>query len=121
MSQVFTLDLPSDVAERAQAVATQTHRRIEEVLLEWIGRAATEIPIEWLPDAEVLALADLQMAPHEQSELSALLAAKGEGTISSEGQERLAALLQLYQAGMIRKAHALKVAVERGLRPPLSS
>lgn len=33
---------------------------------------------------------------------------------------RLDELMHLYRRGLVRKAQALKVAVERGLRPPLS-
>jgi hypothetical protein len=35
MGHVITLDLPSDLARHAQAVAVQSHRRVEDVLLEW--------------------------------------------------------------------------------------
>jgi hypothetical protein len=34
---------------------------------------------------------------------------------------RLEDLLQIYRRGMVRKAQAHKVAVERGLQPPRSS
>ena len=120
MSQIFTIDLPTEVAERAQVVATRTHRRVEEVLLEWLGRAATNIPLEWLPDDEIIAISDLQMAEADQVELHELLAAQREGTLNLTDHARLDALLGLYRAGMIRKSQAMKVAVERGLRPPLS-
>jgi hypothetical protein len=121
MSQVITIDLPTNVAERAQAVATRTHRRVEDVLLEWLGRAATEIPLAWLPDAEILALAHLQLPQAQQTELSQLLQTQREGALSLTDHERLEALLQEYRAGMLRKAEALKIAVERGIHPTLGS
>ena len=120
MSHIITIDLPSDVAERAQVVAMQTHRRVEDVLLEWLGRAATEIPVEWLPNSEILALANAQLSKTKQSALSQLLAAQREGTLSPEERGRLDVLLHEYRTGMVRKAEALKVAVERGIYPSLS-
>lgn len=121
MSKVITIDLPTDVAERAQEVATRTHRRVEEVLLEWLGRAATEIPLAWLPDAEILTLADAQLPAIKQDALSQLLEAQREGTLSAADRIQLDMLLQEYREGMVRKAEALKVAVERGIRPSLSN
>ena len=120
MSETVTLEVPDQLAERARAVAAQTHRPLEEVLLEWLARVAADVPVEDLPDAEVLALRDLQMDAAEQAELSALLARQREGEISDDERGRLDALMDSYRHGMVRKAWALKVAVDRGLQPPLS-
>ena len=109
--------LPADVAQRAQAVADVTHRPVEDVLLEWLGRAATDIPIESLPDDQVLTLADLEVRPDEQREMDALLARQREGLLDDSARLRLDQLLSAYRRGRVQKAHALKVAVERGLRP----
>ncbi len=46
MSERVTLELPEDVARRAREVATETDRRLEEVLMDWIGRAASSITEE---------------------------------------------------------------------------
>jgi hypothetical protein len=120
MGHIVTLDLPPDLAQRAAAVAQQTHRQVEDVLLEWLGRAATDVPVESLSDDQVLALCDLEMSKSEQRELSALLARQREGTLNDGARHRLDELMASYRSGMIEKARALKVAVERGLRPPLS-
>lgn len=119
MSTVVTPELPNDLAKRAQQIAEQTRRSVEEVLLDWLGRGATETPVELLTDEQVLALRDVQMSAHEQSELSELLARQREGTLDPDGRDRLDQLLQSYRRGMILKAQAIKVAVERGLQPPL--
>lgn len=55
MSHVVTLDLPSDRAWRVQAVAVQSHRRVEDVLPEWLERAATDVPVGLLSGEQVLA------------------------------------------------------------------
>jgi Uma2 family endonuclease len=62
MSERLRLELPDTLVRSARAVATQTNRRLEEVLLEWLDRAAAEIPVDQLPDDQVLTLRDLQMA-----------------------------------------------------------
>jgi hypothetical protein len=120
MSEIVTLEVPDDLAARARAVAAQTHRPLEAVLIEWLARVADDIPVEDLSDADVLILRDLQMREDEQAELSALLASQREGALSDDERARLDALMQSYRQGMVRKARALKVGVERGLAPPLS-
>jgi hypothetical protein len=120
MSETVTLEVPDQLVERARAIAAQTHRPLEEVLLEWLARVAADVPVEELPDAEVLALRDLQLAEDEQAELSELLACQREGALSGDERMRLEVLMRTYRQGMVRKAQALKVAVDRGLQPPLN-
>jgi len=93
---------------------------MEDVLLEWMDRAAANPPIESLPDEQVLSLCKLQLNPAQQSELSDLLARNRETSLTTADQIRLDELLNEYRRGMVRKAQAIKVAVERGLQPPLS-
>lgn len=121
MGQSVTLDSPPDLAQRAAAVAQQTQRRVEDVLLEWLGRVASDVPVESLPDEQVLALANREMSQREQRELTALLAHQREGTLDDGARARLDELMAIYRRGMVEKARALKVAVERGLRPPLDA
>ena len=72
-----------------------------------------------MSDEEILAAAALQMPENEQSELSDLLADQRENQLTETGRARLDALMEIYQQGMVRKSHALRLAVERGLMPPL--
>ena len=119
MGTVVTLELPRDLAERAQQIAEQTRRSVEEVLLDWLGRGATDAPVELLTNEQVLALRDLQMSADEQAELNDLLERQREGDLDTGGRDRLDYLMKTYRRGMILKAQAIKVAVERGLQPPL--
>jgi len=121
MGETVTLELPEDVVRSAREVATRTQRRLEDVLVDWIDRVATDLPVELLPDEEVLALSEMQMDPKQQEELSDLLARNREGLLNEEEHARLDELMQVYRRGLVRKAQAIKVAVERGLRPPLNS
>ncbi len=121
MSEIVTLELPDVLAQNARSVAAQTQRRIEDVLVEWLDRAATDIPVDALPDDQVLALVDLQLIEAQQAELSDLLAGQREGILDELERSRLAGLMAMYRRGIVRKARATQIAVERALRPRLDS
>jgi hypothetical protein len=116
---LITMGLSDATARLVQQMAEQTGRPPEAIVRELVDRSVAEAPVETLPDAEVLALADMEMREDEQQELAALLDDQREGALSSASRERLAVLMQVYRRGMVRKSEALKVAVLRGLRPPL--
>jgi hypothetical protein len=120
MGERVTLELPEDLARRARAAAAQSQLRFEEALVRWIDRAVAEPPVESLSDADVLALCDGQMDAGQQEELSDLLARNREGQLQGEESGRLDELMRVYRRGLVRKAHALQVAVARGLRPRLA-
>jgi hypothetical protein len=120
MSETVTLEIPDVLAQNARDIAAQTHRRVEDVLVEWLARAATDLPVEQLPDDQVLALRDMDMDDAQQAELSELLARQREGVLTETERAQLDNLMRIYRNGMVRKAQALKVAVDRGLQPPLS-
>jgi hypothetical protein len=48
------------------------------------------------------------------------LARQREGVLTNAERGQLETLMGIYQRGMVRKAQALKVAVDRGLQSPLS-
>lgn len=121
MAEIITLELPEPLARQAKEIAALTDRRLEDVLLEWLDRAITDLPIESLPDAQVLALCDGQLPQEQQTTLSDLLAQSQEEPLNDSEHQQLDELMQIYRSGLVRKAHALQVAVSRGLRPPLSS
>jgi hypothetical protein len=120
MSEIVTLELSEEVARNAKSIAIRTHRRMEEVLVDWIDQVAAELPLEYLSDDQILALCDSQLDTTRQNELSNLLADQREGILSKHKQVRLDELMQMYRRDLVRKAQALKIAVERGLRPPLN-
>ncbi len=120
MNETITLQLPEKVTVTARQVAKQTKRRLEDVLLEWLDRSAEDLPVGMLAEVQVLLLAGAQLAADEQQELSSLLAFNREGTLSARQHVRLDELMQVYRHGLVRKAQALQVAVDRGLLPPLN-
>jgi hypothetical protein len=50
MSEIVTLELPDHVVRSVRAVVERTHRNVEEVLMDWIDQAATEVPVDCLSD-----------------------------------------------------------------------
>jgi len=121
MAESVTLEIPDSIAQQARQLASQTQQRFEDVLLEWLTHSFTDLPIETLPDSQVLALCELQLDEPRQQNLSTLLARQSEGQITSTETQELNFLMKLYRSGMVRKAKALQVAVERGIHPPLSA
>ena len=79
-----------------------------------------ERPMEALSDDEVMALAEIRFTSEQDDEFSDLLYLNREGGLDEKGRERLDEYMEVYKKGMLRKAEALRAAVERGLREPLS-
>jgi hypothetical protein len=119
MSERVILELPELITERARALAHQTQRRFEDILVEWLRHGATDMPLEQLPDDQILSLRDSTMDARQQRQLTRLLARQREGTLSAAQHTQLDTLMGIYRHGMVRKAHALKIAVERGLQAPI--
>jgi hypothetical protein len=120
MTETVTLELPEPLAQQAKEIAALTHRRLEDVLIDLLDRAIADLPIESLSNEQVLALCVLQMPFDQQESLSRLLSRQREESLNLTDTTQLDQLMQIYRRGLIRKARALKVAVERGLRPALS-
>ncbi len=119
MSSLVTLEISEEIANLARGVAVRTNRRLEDVLTELLAHGAKELPIEWLPDETVLALSYGMLPEDQQAELSELLHGNSNGTLTDEEHIHLDELMEIYEEGLLRKAQAIKVAVERGLRPRL--
>ena len=121
MAQSISLDIPDSIVQQAQQLASQTHQRLEDILLEWLTHSFTEHPVETLPDSQILALCNMQLDEQQQETLNILTEKQREEEITSAESQELKFLMRLYRRGLLRKAKALKVAVERGLIPPLSA
>jgi hypothetical protein len=120
MPEIVTLELPDHVVHSAREVAAQTHRRVEDVLVDWMEKAAADVPVDALSDADILRLCDLQLSAPKQDALHDLLARNREGQLDATERPQLDALMQQYRRGLVRKAQAWQVAVTRGLRAPLA-
>ena len=106
MNETVTLELPSELVRKARALAAATNRRLEDAVVDWIGRAVAEPPVESLPDAELLALCDATLKESDQDELSTFLDCLREGSLSEPERGRLEQLMTSYRRGMVLKARA---------------
>ena len=118
MSQSLTLDVPDELATRAQAEAAKQSRPVQAVLVDWLQQAGAD-DLESLPDSQLLNVCDSMMAPTQQVELSELSERNREERLSAADRARFATLMASYQHGLLRKARALRIAVARGLRTSL--
>jgi hypothetical protein len=121
MSRQITIEVSDEVARQASHVAAQTKQRLEDVLAGWLQSLLSEMPVEPLPDDEVTALTELHLPPEQQDALSTLLERNRENTLDDDQRRRLDELMRVYERGLLRKAQALRVALQRGLREPLQA
>ncbi len=129
MATKITLKLPTPLVENAQQYGQMTHCALETVLAEalemmWpsLGNMSEEDPfppVSRLSDSEVLELADSKMDAAQNERLSDLQAIGKSQGLSFAQRLELAALLQIYQLGQLRKSEGLAEAAQRGLRQPL--
>ena len=119
MMTTITLELPEQLAASVQEFAVQTDKPIEDILIEWIRHVASEQPVQFLSDEQVLALCDLTLPAAQQKRLSLLLAKNRENQLAPAEEGQLDKLMKAYRRGLTRKAQAWQEAVKRGLKSPL--
>ena len=126
MSVQVMVALPDQVYRRAVTLARLTSQDVPKLLADTIEISLPSVmtlegtpPVRELSDASVLALADSQMEPDLDKRLSVLLGKQQDGELLEVERRELAALMQAYQEGLLRKAQALAEAVRRGLMETL--
>jgi hypothetical protein len=128
MSTQVVLTLSDDLYERAKQWAALTRRDVPQTLTDTLEIVLTpmleppvgEPPVAAMSDAEVMALAQAQMAAQQGKRLDQLLARQREDQLTAADQSELLALMQRYHRRWIRQSEALAEAVRRGLREPLA-
>jgi hypothetical protein len=120
MSTQVTIQVAEHIMNRAAAVASYKQQSIEEVITHSLEAAPFELPIESLPDAEVLQLAAMKFTPAQQEKFGDLLDRNRENELDATGRRELDQMMRLYEQGLLRKAEALQEAVTRGLMEPLT-
>ncbi|MFO0952932.1 MAG: hypothetical protein U0835_17630 [Isosphaeraceae bacterium] len=121
MSETVTLEIPDELARRARALAASTHRRFEDLVVDGLRQAVEQPDVSSLPDEQLHALCDATLNRLDQERLSTLLADHREGRLSPAETAELDGLMQTYRYGLVLKGKALREAVRRGIRPPLSA
>jgi hypothetical protein len=94
-------------------------QRVERLLGDWFADIDETTPVEQLSDEDVLVLSEARLNYEQTAEMKLLLARRRINQLDRPGRERLEELMTLYQTTLVLRARALKVAVERGIRPPL--
>jgi antitoxin component of RelBE/YafQ-DinJ toxin-antitoxin module len=120
MRELLTIKVSDQVARFASQVATQRDLPVEEVLSDLLESAINELPVDSLSNDEVLALSEMKLSDEQDATLSDLLARQRENQLDNEGRRQLNELMRVYERSLLRKAQALRISVERGLREPLS-
>ncbi len=129
MSTQLIISLPDEIYQRVQQLAQQYNRDVSDILIDTIQlflpllslQSQFQEPISTLSDEQVISLTKLQMETEQDQKLSDLLDQQQAGMLTEIEQLELQALMQVYQAGLLRKATALSEAVKRGLIAPLSA
>ena len=133
MNKPITLNLPEDVYKRAEGLAQLIGRDLTDVLIEAISLSLSSTSpfdksdrhfsesVKSLSDREVMAMSELQMESEQDLRLSQLLSKQQADTLSEAERPELWSLMQIYQTLLLKKAVALREAVSRGLREPLSA
>ena len=117
----ITISLPDKVFANVANLASKTHRRIDEVIVEKIERefsldvAELKKQIAVCADAEVIKLSNLQMPEKQDKRLSFLLQKQGEKDLTKPEQKELWKLMELNRFTTLKKAFALREVSRRGL------
>jgi len=128
MNEQITVTLPTEILQRAEQLARCTGRSVDQLQAETIelslrplGSSAREEDgmAEWSDERVLAVVDDPGFAVVDEHLLSDLLNRQQAGTLTEGERPTLAALLEVYQTLLLRKARALREAVRRGLRPPL--
>lgn len=113
MGETVTLNLPQDAATRAREIATQSQRRVEDVLIEWIDREAVKPRTEALPHTEAELLQNINLGFSEewwQRYHELVSKRRAETLTSNEHQELNATTDQLERANARRIANLIELA-----------
>jgi hypothetical protein len=128
MRTPVVVTLPDELDAHVQHWAILTHREVPQLLTEALALLLTPSgappgdapPVTTLSETEVLAPAQVPMAPQQGHRLDQRLATQRETTLTTQEQAELVVLMQVYQQCWGRQSEALAEAVRHGLRAPLT-
>ena len=117
----ITINLPKRVLANLSAAAKESHRRVDDVIVERLEQEL-EKQVETLSkqvsvcsDQEVLSLAKLQMPDKRQQRMSELLQKQSGTILSAREQQQLWELIDESRLETLKKAFALREITRRGL------
>ncbi len=128
MSMQVTVTVPDKLYYHIQRLAKASGRSVADVMnsmmsvsLLPLSSPSGEMPLEKLPDAEVLELADSRMNAAQNARMSELLDKQQAGEILGPEKDELSVLVYIYEQGSLLKAQAIYEAIRRGLREPINA
>ena len=116
-----TISLPDKVFANVANLASKTHRRVDEIIVEKIEREFSldvedlEKQIAVCSDREVVELSNLQMPEKQDRRLSFLLQKQGEKDLAKSERKELWKLMETSRLTTLKKAFALRELSRRGL------
>lgn len=116
-----TISLPDKVFANVANLASKTHRRVDEIIVEKIEREFSldvedlEKQIAVCSDREVVELSNLQMPEKQDQRLSFLLQKQGEKDLAKSERKELWKLMEMNRLTTLKKAFALRELSRRGL------
>lgn len=117
----ITISLPENIFANVANLASKTHRRVDEVIVEKIERefsldvAELEKQISVCSDKEVLEISNLSLPEKQDKRLSFLLQKQGEKVLTKSEQKELWKMMELNRLTTLKKAFALREISRRGL------
>lgn len=130
--QSVTLDLPTEVMQRARQSAKALQRPVEKVLTDMVVAALPDmedaptdmkadlVRMTWLGDRDLWAIAHSAMTEEQQKRFRRLTRLQTERPLTQEEQGTLEALRQEYGRVTLRKARAYALLSLRGGRSLLA-
>jgi uncharacterized protein YaaW (UPF0174 family) len=122
-----TISIPDILYEKAQRVAEQTARQVDEVIRTRLEGALDEpvydLPADeqgelkalaYLSDDALLTMVREQMSSAKQERMTGLMDRNTDGSITDVEYKELAALVETGQRLMLRKATAMNILMDRG-------
>ena len=128
----YTVSIPNTLYEKAQRVAQQTSRQVDEVIRTRLENALDEPSLDlpaderdelkamtYLSDDALFNMIREQMQPIKQQRMSHLMDKNSRGTITDDEYRELAALVEDGERLILRKATAMNLLMDRGYKVKL--
>jgi len=109
MGEQITLNVPGNVVQQARRVASQTDRPVEQVLVDWLNRAAPESHTAALPESEAALLQQINLGLSESDwqRYHALLDKRRAETLTAGERQELVSLSDRIEEANARRVSGL--------------
>ncbi|MEQ9027422.1 MAG: hypothetical protein RLP44_01805 [Aggregatilineales bacterium] len=125
----YTISIPDSLYQKAQEIAKQKSRNVDDVIRERLegafGEVLIDIPLDeqaelkamsYLSDDALFSMMREQMPQAKQVRMSALMDKNNHGTITDKEYAELTTLVEDGQRLTLRKATAINILMDRGYK-----